>query len=189
MHIWRFYLKPNEKNVYAYKDTDKYSLYACTNNKEYAKTFKAERNMNLFKVVKSEADMDEWQEYSKENGDCVLKIKTITTRKEHSKDREYALEDIPVLCTEYEYQTVDSDFAESMIEQMQPEYWDDAIHPAAFGKKCKRALEVLQYDSLYELLNYRAAEEYNKSDVLDIPNPNVNIDELGLFVNIFGFLF
>lgn len=181
MKLWKFWLKPSDDNAVIYHDTDKYTLYACTINKAFAKQFKEERNMSRFKVKKSEITKEDWEEFSKVNGETILDQRYLATRNYHNKHAKGSEYDIPILCTWFEYQTVDSEFAQ--VYAMTPEWWDRMPPHVCFNKKIIRALKVLQYDGLFELIAEKGHAFVSPNE--DLPSPNVGIDEFGLFISTF----
>lgn len=182
MKMWRFWLKPSEDNEELYHDANNYSLYACTVNKEFAKQFKEERDMSRFKVRKSEITQDEWSDFSRDNGDTVLSIRYLTTKKVLNKKGRVNVYETPILCTNFEYQTADSDYASINIASQ--EWWNEMPPHLAFNKKIRKALQIIKYDSLFKLISEKGNTFI--SDTSEIPYPDVSFDEVGIFLDSFS---
>lgn len=183
MKVWLFFKKPDESNIHIGISTDEKSLYAITNNKDYAKQFMSERDMTQFILKKKNIEKDVWMDMGKENGDCILDIRYLKTRETVDIYDEYKKIEIPMLCTMYEYQTVDADFVQ--IYEMTPDFWLDALTYEVFNEKVKNALEVIQYSSFYRLMG----KESYTNDISDYAAPDTDIDEVGCFVSTFHRLF
>ena len=176
--VWRFYTKGGIDN------DEKYHLYAITNQKDFAKQFQEERDMNKFIVKKSEEDFDDWKELAREAGDAVLDIRDLQTK--HKTDTNtYSTIGVPILCTMYEYQTVDADFAELPI--MTEEFWFRMPDLGIFNNKLIDSLKILEYHRYYRL--FVIALQRNDDEDDDYAAPNTEIDEVGILISTFSNLF
>ena len=176
--VWRFYTKGGIDN------DEKYHLYAITNQKDFAKQFQEERDMNKFIVKKSEEDFDDWKELAREAGDAVLDIRDLQTK--HKTDTNtYSIIGVPILCTMYEYQTVDADFAELPI--MTEEFWFQMPNLGIFNNKLIDSLKILEYHRYYRL--FVIALQRNDDEDDDYAAPNTEIDEVGILISTFSNLF
>ena len=176
--VWRFYTKGEIDN------DEKYHLYAITNQKDFAKQFQEERDMNKFIVKKSEEDFDDWKELAREAGDAVLDIRDLQTK--HKTDTNtYSIIGVPILCTMYEYQTVDADFAELPI--MTEEFWFQMPNLGIFNNKLIDSLKILEYHRYYRL--FVIALQHNDDEDDDYAAPNTEIDEVGILISTFSNLF
>ena len=176
--VWRFYTKGEIDN------DEKYHLYAITNQKDFAKQFQEERDMNKFIVKKSEEDFDDWKELAREAGDAVLDIRDLQTK--HKTDTNtYSTIGVPILCTMYEYQTADADFAELPI--MTEEFWFQMPNLGIFNSKLIDSLKILEYHRYYRL--FVIALQRNDDEDDDYAAPNTEIDEVGILISTFSNLF
>lgn len=176
--VWRFYTKGGIDN------DEKYHLYAITNRKDFAKQFQEERDMDKFIVKKSEEYFDDWKELAREAGDAVLDIRDLQTRHETDTNT-YSTIGVPILCTMYEYQTADADFAELPI--MTEEFWFQMPNLGIFNSKLINALKILEYHRYYRL--FVIALQQNNDEDDDYAAPNTDIDEVGILVSTFSNLF
>ena len=176
--VWRFYTKGGMDN------DEKYHLYEITNQKDFAKQFQEERDMNKFIVKKSEEDFDDWKELAREAGDAVLDIRDLQTK--HKTDTNtYSTIGVPILCTMYEYQTADADFAELPI--MTEEFWFQMPNLGIFNNKLIDSLKILEYHRYYRL--FVIALQRNNDEDDDYAAPNTEIDEVGILISTFSNLF
>ena len=176
--VWRFYTKGGIDN------DEKYHLYAITNQKNFAKQFQEERDMNKFIIKKSEEDFDDWKELAREAGDAVLDIRDLQTK--HKTDTNtYSTIGVPILCTMYEYQTADADFAELPI--MTEEFWFKMPNLGIFNNKLIDSLKILEYHRFYRLFVIALQSNYDEDD--DYAAPNTEIDEVGILISTFSNLF
>ena len=196
MYLWRFFKKPDtpEEDIpMSVTSTDKYPLYAITNQKLFAQRFKSERNMNKFISMKTEVDKEEYIEYASLSRGCVLELHKLTTVKNKYK-KDQVLFDVEVLITNQEYQLcVEPSF------NLTDEYWWStyAISPYIFNKKIMKALKNLDYGIAYKLFNYdgelistdidlsiKKSLGFNEND--DYCGPSWEIDILNYFISIYG---
>lgn len=176
MKIWRFYTKPG--SFFG----DKYELYAITNKKKIAKQFMEERDMDCFIMKSSKESPSLWAELANDHQDQIIKAHPLCTSY-ITDEGVIRMIDVPIVCTMYEYQTADSDFADIYITTSY--FWDRALPPQLFNRKVLDALSVLQYDKMYKVMSSKA----QTSDYDDYDGPNTNIDEVGLLISTFKYTF
>ena len=179
--IWMFYT--NE----GLNGDDHWTLYAITNEKKYAKQFKEERDMNKFKIKKMEDDHESWKELAREAGDAVLGIHYLQTRTK-TVNSTYSTEEVPVLCTMYESQAADADFAE--LDAMTEGFWVSAPKTPIFKKNILKALCVLEYHKMEQMFAPYSPDFFDDPENdPDYAPPSVEIDEVGILINTFFHLF
>lgn len=181
MRIWRFYKKPdNQDDV-----RKRYDLYAITNNKDYATHFMSTRNMNNFYTRCTKEDRETYTKVANDNRNCVLDEFELITRDTdgngivtHTK--------IPMIMTFFEYQCINGD--EFSCPVMSEEWWVATVFPhySNYKKKVIKALRTLEYVSNYKIFNL--AFDMEESDD-DYSAPDLWVDELGAFINIFNATF
>lgn len=177
--IWMFYT--NEKSL----GYNSWHIYAITNQKELAKQFMEERNMNKFKIKKYEDDHETWKELARECGDAILDIHYLQTKKK-TRNNTYSVEQVPILCTMYEYQTVDADFAQ--LDITTEGFWQQMPGIDMYTNKLIKSLNVLEYQNFHKLFAPYAALPFNDDDP-DYSAPNFDIDEVGILISTFSKLF
>ena len=91
---------------------------------------------------------------------------------------------VKVVCTEYESQVVKEE-GETASEFSLEEYWRGVIHHKAYKKKIQNALRILQYIQFYKLFNTPITTNIDPTDD-DYDAPDVEIDEVGALIKIFG---
>ena len=177
--IWAFYISPHDNDIVPNMAMSEKgsTLYALTNNKKFAKQFMRERNMDKFRLKKMEISEEDWDNMSKIEGDHILDLRYLTTRLYKGDDLPLTQFDILVLCTMYEYQESDSDFAQ--LYETSEDFWTSCPNPRIFNKKMQKALSVLQYKAWFDIVNISidAPIEYDA--------PNTTVDEFGIFVSLF----
>lgn len=178
MKIWRFYKKPDDPN-----DVKKrYDLYALTNNEEFASYFMKTRNMDKFYTRCTKEDRETYARIANDNRNCVLDEYDIITKDVHNNGL-IAHSKIPMIMTFYEYQIVNGD--EFQCPVMTEEWWAATVFPhySQYKKKIQNALRVLEYITHYKIFNL--AFDMDESDD-DYSAPDLWVDELGAFVDIFN---
>lgn len=178
MKVWRFYKKPE-------KDTSdkRYDLYALTNKKEFAKVFQEQRDMSKFIKRCSDEEISTYSELANSNRENVLDMYKLTTRTIYDNGL-IGINKVKVVCTEYESQVVKEE-GETASEFSLEEYWRGVVHYKAYKKKIQNALRVLQYIQFYKLFNNPITTNIDPTDD-DYDVPDVEIDEVGALIKIFG---
>ena len=201
MKIWRFYKKPKK-----HSDKRDYNLYAITNNKKLAEDFINTRNMKVFICKKSEEDKEDWLEYANENRGQVLdyyKLNTFTV----DEDNQCTTKKVKIPITFFEYQNCDSDQCENVI--LDSSFWSEMPPYPIFNSKVIDALRNLEFISTQRFVHgYMGMEESDLEPLLryiddnsdsyslkeddnmvyddgDFASPEVEVDEVSLFIKIF----
>lgn len=186
MKLWRFFKKdvdPNNIDEFAELDLKtKYPLYATTTNKSKAKAFMKQRNMDLFIVRVSEIEQDEYIEYIHKQGargtDLVEK-ELLTIRNKYTDDAEDY--QVSMMLTLNEKTIVDEPYF-----MMDDEWWlSCAPHPLIFNKRLRKALKMIDYNTIYKLITTDPDERITDMDC-DIPSPDWVYDEVGVFIALSG---
>lgn len=177
MKIWRFYKKPDGKD-----DTDQqYDLYALTNDPKIAKRFMSERDMNKFITKVTKEDNETYVKLANDNLSLVLSPYKFATKKLNGSGL-YTIERIEILATDYEHESCDSEYVSASFDQFINECPDYRI----FKRKIVDALRTLEYVSQYKIYNMHATIDCLDDD---FSAPDLAIDEVGAFINIYGDLF
>jgi hypothetical protein len=149
MKVWRFYLKPEEGKRVA-KDELRYAypLYALTQEKEYAKRFRKQRNMDLFIERSDNIDDDNVDEYLIANRSRLLSesyFETLIT-----SDDEYRIPSfIKVLYTENELEFLNHTCDVHAIFSQLP----GVLPIEIFQPEYRQALYALRYNRVIEHFN------------------------------------
>ena len=171
--IWLFY----------YNDEGQHHLYAITNDKKLAKQFMEERDMKKFTVKKTQDDHETWKEIANEASDAVLDQRYLQTRKV-TKNNTYSTIQVPILCTMYESQCVDADFAE--LPFTDEAFWYKMPSMKVFNDKLIKALTVLEFHKYEQFFD---TSGYSFEDDIDYASPDTELDEVGLLISTFYHLF
>lgn len=146
MTAWLFYY--NDPAFEGY-----HRLYAYTDNKEYAKTFKEDRDMDKFTCIKKKLTKDEFNQIEGRFGRLKLTYGSFYTKSEIFGKR------VPVkfLCT--------FDEEESVIfkaEQLWDEYKDILFDASIFTDEYVKALEKLMFMKFYGfyVIKYKEYADY-----------------------------
>ena len=186
MKVYKFFKIP-DKELDNPNDRieERYQLYAMTNNKEYAKRFKNDRNMKkfIYKVDKH-ITKEEYAELSNYDRGTILELVKVRTIFNNNHTAENSTHE-EILMTFYESQML-SDM-ESYFES--EEYWRDQPYPLIFKKKYVKALDALQYVKMYKLINmeYTPHKYMNKLSEYcedDYSGPSFTFDEAAKFITI-----
>lgn len=181
MKVWRFYIIPEKDN-----EKRRYDLYAITNNKEFAKKFKKERDMNKFVVRSTNETKESYAEFANNNLSYVLDYRTFIT-KTITENKKYTTTDVKILSTFYEQQCCDSNI--QVMEALDTSEWRDAIPYKVYKKKIEEALRVLEYVAHYKVYTLEFSGRYVDPNDDDYSAPDIWYDELGLFIKLFRHTF
>lgn len=185
MKIYKFFKIPDENEKDDIDIERKYILYAITNNKEIAKRFKKDRNMEKF-IYKTHSGItkEEYADMCNENRSSVLEYHKLRTVFDdyHTKSNS---KEVTVLMTNWEYQLV-----EDVDTIMANDIWRNLPYPLIFNKKYLNALNTLEYINMYKIINIdilpfeiiEKIDEYFNND--DYSAPNIIYDELSVFIRI-----
>lgn len=184
MKVYKFFKIPDiDEN----DDIDlerKYTLYAITNNKNYANRFKEDRDMKKF-ICKThdDIDKDEYAEMCNEDRGSVLGIYPLVTIFDKVRIRENAVTK-EVLMTYSEKQLIDD--AQTILDD--ESLWQSMPYPLIFKSKYVSVLKALQYMTYYalmtcEYLPYEFAQPIHESNE-DYSAPTLLHDEVALFIQM-----
>lgn len=218
MHVWRFYLdrsKVKESRNYAFeKLSEKYPLYAVTNDRKKAKEFMKDRNMKLFLIKDSDVEKEEWMEYCGRHRGCVLQYSTFTTKNPNpgkgAVDLEAFCKEVTILVTFNEKNDtedyINGEFGGILSPPSFTTYpissW---LPPAAYTSVFRFVLTILQYnisfkfgivgDGGYDVgdVNRRPLlfeeDDYSAFSGKYCGTREFVFDELTVFIWYFGYLF
>lgn len=165
------------------KDTDIYPLYAITNNKEYAKRFQEERNMDKFILIKKKDDRESCVDFMNRRRLLVLELHEYRYYP-HIEDNDPDSNVIKILSTGMEKQRVDSCTDSVMIDF--PIGVSFSTNPFVFKDKYLSALRTLEYDTLYKL-SCAELSFHSVPDDEGFPEPpDILFDELQMFLYLYS---
>ena len=182
MKLYLMYIKLKELEPY---------LYAYTNNKDYYKRFKNERNEKLFTIKEKEVSKESYYDFAKKHKNLNLKECLFETYKDI--DDEYTRDVISLVCTYNEESSVILNF-EYISGEISKSTSEVAL---SFNSGIVDALNTLYYfDFLKQKIN-RRVNEYNDtwfgSSYLDGINEmdespiGYNYDYLAIFIKMYGY--
>lgn len=202
MHVWRFYLNRGKvkesRNIAFRKLSDKYPLYAITNDKAKAKKFMAQRNMKLFVVKDSHIEKEEWIEFCGRNRGAVLQFAAFSTRDPHPDkgacDLEAFVKEVNVLVTFNEKNDVEDYVSGEFGGILAPPSIQNAerlLNPAWCRPFVQVALEAIQYPTAYKFAVYSNDPhgDYSSFSGMYCGTRRFVIDELTVFIWNYGYLF
>ena len=184
MKVYKFFKVP-DKNDRDEVDLDhKYILYAMTNNKEYAKRFKEDRNMKKFIYkVHNDISKEEYIEMCNHDRGSILELHELVTifDNNHTFNNK---EKRKVLMTYTERQLVE----EPMTLLDDESTWHSMPYPLIFKSKYFNMLDKFQYLNYYKLMTceylpYKLSEKLSTHND-DYSAPTLLYDEVALFVSI-----
>lgn len=174
-------------NGFTFYDNNKkaISLYAFTDKKKIRDTFISTRDMDLFyyKTITID-DEDEINKFIDENANYILEFREVTT-KIIDKFEIYRDARTDVLCTNLEYDNITIDREENFVELS-----GDLLNKLIYDDICN----VLILHSLQEKLHICLFDVLELDNLIPQvypyedypPGTYVNIDELNLFIRLFG---
>ena len=169
---WFFYIKPEFKDlVYTEEDS---SLYGYTDNKEYSKLFKEQRDMNKFIVIKKEISKEEVNFLAREYPKEYLIKKTLKTK---SSGMGSKIVDYDLVMTRYEELMIQTISYKVTTVDIFVSTWMD---PKIFDDKYYSALKTIGYNYHFNILNNCDKEERK--------NNKFQPDLLSTFIRHYGFL-
>lgn len=174
---WFFYIKPEYLDL-VYTEEEDSLLYAYTDNKEYAKMFKEQRDMNKFFVVKREIDKDEVNYLAKDFMREYLIKKEVKTKSRGigSKTIKYDL-----ILTSTEEHMINHISSKILIVDSMCYAW---LNPYIFNNEYLSALAVIGFKEKFDMMN-------NLDSVINRENKmgtNIQADLLSTFIKEYGFL-
>lgn len=168
---WFFYLlEKNEDGLIINQ-----SLYAYTPDKKLAKEFKKYRNMDMFYVMKKSLHKNEVNSLAREYQNLILKrhqLETVDRKTGYELTSELVMSKEEILCV--------CNKANSLIlKDIYIHCWNS---PYLFNKEIFKALKVLQYVSIHDVI---------ENEVVDVPfyhydQSSIKPDELSIFLRLFG---
>ncbi|MDE7088692.1 MAG: hypothetical protein K2O54_01085 [Prevotella sp.] len=190
MKIYKFYRKHSGEALKESEDldvTDKYPLYAFTNDKELRNEFKKTRDMTKFIECKSEIDTSEYLEYANSHSNQSLRKESLKSFNDYGK--EPLILSVPVVCTWNELDYM-ADAMDNLLTDI-----EFSVYPFLFEEKYVKALRTLEYISYWKL--YGQPEKYrgilgmndDELDDMDYSAPATAMDELQVFLAVHGDLF
>ena len=183
MKVYKFFKIPNDNDDRDMYLEDKYVLYAITNNKEYAKRFKEDRNMDKFIYqVNKGVTKEEYAQMCNENRGSVLMIHSVDTVMDKPRVRKNIVEK-KVLITYWEKQLIE----EPMLPFENEEFWRHMPPPHIFKDKYVKALKKIEYITYYKLMNapymsHNMANKLSETDD-DYSGPSIIYDELSVLIH------
>ena len=162
---WLFYLKKDNENDH--------ELYAYTDNKNFALNFKESRNMDKFICVKKKLSQKEVNFLARDYQSNILQSISLKTSDENNKVIETT-----VIGTMIEKITVTNETTRFMVCGLYEHCW---IDPNLFNSEVYKALEILEYVDIYNMMNLTNHQSITQGYI-----PNIIPDELAIFIHYFG---
>lgn len=190
MRLYRYYRKDAITEEEATKRNvrsdirSRYPLAAVTTDKKIAREFEFERNMDLYFRFSDKIDSDDEDEqeeikkFLNRNRGAVLECWELNSSKNNHKKNQ-KLFSVHLHVTLNEKQEVQ----ESSSFMNDPAFWRRLPDISVFLKKYKKALNVMEYDNQHKLFN---SDDYMAYSSLDYTPPNYELDELSVFIKLFG---
>ena len=185
MKVYKFFRIPDEDDYDDFDIERRYTLYAITNNKKYAKRFKEDRNMkNFICKIHDDIDKDEYSEMCNAERGTVLDLYPLKTVFDNVRISRNA-ETNDVLMTYNEKQILDD--AQTIIDD--ESFWRTMPYPLLFKTKYVNILKQLQYLSYFTLMTYgilpdNLMEKLSKVND-DYSTPTIVPDEVAIFIDTF----
>ena len=177
-NVWLFKLK-DQKLLDGF-DSGK-TIYAVAVNKELAKGFMDQRNMNLFDYRKEFVDENEMEEFIQEFRDVMIEKNDLTTSFVR-KDGRIDHTEVPIYTTDIEY-TIAVRGAECVVRSLDEDNWLPVIPPECYIKELQELLYDISYNDYYNIYNGMTITGENNSD---FSSPDLFLDELNCFIRIYG---
>lgn len=187
-----------------WRNAERLPIYAITCNKEYAKRFERERNMNHFiKVVENGFTKEDAKEFVNAHPGTRLEEMSYGIYQGVGKNIYTPVKYIDILSTNAEYADVSSR-AEGGICGVVEFNKITLPYPYNYKNKYVDALETLEFLNTWKYLEYGcnfgdsfALKKVNGKDVDEIPDiyddgfdfPDAVIDEVALFISLYGDMF
>lgn len=183
MKLWRFFKKEvDSDNIDDGVERDvstKYPLYATTTDKNKAKVFMKQRNMDVFIVRVSDIERDEYLEYMQGvRGTDIIEKELVTVKNKYTDKMKEMY--VNMMVTMNEKVVIE----EPYFLQEQDWWLFEAPSPLIFNKSIQKALKMLDYNILFKLFTNESLPEFDEDD--DIPAPAWLYDDVGVFISICG---
>lgn len=204
MKVWAFYARPSDvfPNAEDVKETEKnYGantniLYAMTNDKAYAKSFRSMRNMDIFRETVVDISANEWELLLGENRDCLLEDHKLRTRyREKESASPDQLEYVSIVLTFMEHtdiednSDIDAIVINGLLDLITPiGILEDSLLGALFELHYWDILQVILQSDLEistDLCNWTHVDE----QVMEMGHDmfrTLSIDQLEYFVRHYG---
>lgn len=197
------------KNIAYRKLSEKFPLYAITNDKEKAKEFMKQRNMKLFIIKDSHMEKESWIEFCGRNRGALLQYASFSTRDPHPEkgacDIEAFVKEVSVLVTFNEKNDVEDYVSGEFGGILYPPSLQKAtklLKPEWCHPFVREALDAICYPTAYKfafldsqgedpeyLVSGEGDEDYAGFSGKYCGTRKFVIDELTVFIWNFGYLF
>lgn len=171
MKIWKFYKKPSDMNDSSFKSlSDKYPLYAITNNKKMMEKFLELRDRDKFIMRVDSIDSDDYAIFANMNRSTVMGQYRLSTVKKNKTIK------IDLIMTSLEYNEVCEagiTLLDSMID------WSRTVTPKILKEKYLQTLNNMGYTEVYNMYNDRDLDSGSYS------TPYISFDELNIFLHLY----
>lgn len=174
---WFFYIKPEYLHLVCTEEKDSL-LYAYTDNKEYAKIFKEQRDMTKFFTMKKEIDKDEVNYLAKYFMREYLIKKDVKTKSNGigSKVIDYEL-----ILTKTEENIVQCTSSKVLMVDLWSYAW---LNPYIFDKEYVKALTNIGFTERFNILGTWKSS----NQTINKLGNNIQPDLLSTFIREFNFL-
>ena len=184
MKVYKFYKKLTDAQLEGSANlsmSDKYPLYAFTNNKKYRKIFKEMRGDKFIEIV-DKLDKEDYNRFMNNNRNCLLEELSYDTLYER-RGCHVVISSCTVLSTMHERDIVED------IEQGLFDIWNPGIlfNPYVFNDKYLKILNKLEYVSSWKTMgNITDIEkEICNIDLDSFDYPSYTADQFAIFVQNF----
>lgn len=182
MKLYRFYQSHSDEALSSSIDldvSDKYPLYAFTNDKKLRDEFKEVRDMTKFIEFKDDVELSDYRDFANSHSRAELRSEKLKSFNGYGVEQ--FILSVPVVCTWNEMDYL-SDAMDLLLTDIS--YIDN---PFIFKEKYMKALKDLEYIKLWSIFKGSSDLLENMDD--DYSAPAIGIDELQVFLSIFGELF
>lgn len=171
MKIWKFYKKPaNNDDTTQRSLSDKYPLYALTNDKKKMKKFLELRDEDKFIILTDNIDSEDYTLLANTHRSTVLDFYRLTTVKKNKIIK------IDLVMTSLEYnETVESGI--SLLDAFVN--WTSIDTPKIVKTKYFNILNDIGYVDIYDMYNDR------ELDMGSYSTPYIRFDELNIFLHLY----
>jgi|GEM_PF-5204364 len=182
---------------YPYTENTFISLYGYTDNPSYAEKFRDERNEHKLILKKKKMSKEEYQEFSHKNFKLMINYYTLDTK--GVIGGKYDIITIPILAPSIEIDYIKNYGVEDVFIQLNNFYFqypneliDFIRDPTIISKEIAFALNTI---GMYTYLYYNDQLMLFENGLVDgdpeefYNEMNICIDEVGLYINLFGDLY
>lgn len=188
----------NVTEKYPYGKETYISLYAYTDNPSFAEKFRDERNESKLILKKKKMDNEEWQFFTCKNPKLLINYYTLDTQAEMNGI--YNVVTIPILAPSIEIDYIKDCGPEDVLislndfyGQFHSELIEFIRDPISLSKELVFALNTiglytyLYYDEVFILNTASASIDTEYENIYD--ELSISIDEVGLYIHLFGYLY